>query len=141
MHPIIYSIGSWKFWFFFIKKHIFRKKDVSAGKNAHIKFIEELTQEEQKEFAKLVDKNEDLFKENNKLKTENNNLKNDLAEIKSKIQENDKKIAEMQVLSIFNWNKIVKSLKQEKEVLLEKKENYKNQYKGLKLSYDNMEYF
>ena len=62
-----------------------------------MKFIEELTQEEQKEFAKLVDKNEDLFKENNKLKSENNGLKNDLTEIKLKAQEHDKKMAEIQV--------------------------------------------
>lgn len=86
---------------FLLKNQFFFKKDVSAGKNAHIKFIEELTHEEQKEFAKLVDKNEDLFKENNKLKTDNNNLKNDLTEIKSKIQENDKKITEIQVFIDF----------------------------------------
>ena len=70
-------------------------KDVNAGKNAHLKFLEELTKEEQKEFAGLVDKNEDLFKENNKLKGEIKSYKTDLETIKAKNEESDKKMAEI----------------------------------------------
>lgn len=71
--------------------------DVNAGKSAHLKFLEQLNNEEQKEYTQLVDKNEDLFNENTKLKKENNSLKSDYEEIKKKNSENEKKVQEILV--------------------------------------------
>ena len=70
---------------------------MGAGRNMHLKFLEELSNEDQKEFTRLLDKNEDLFKENNKLKSENGNLKKELLDVKNQNVELDKKFNDINV--------------------------------------------
>lgn len=74
--------------------------DSNAGKSAHLKFLEQLNNEEQKEYTQLIDKNEDLFKENTKLKHENNSLITEFEELKKKNFEAEKKAQEILVKRI-----------------------------------------
>lgn len=75
--------------------------DVSVGKNEHLKFVEALSKEEQQELTKLIDKNEDLFKENNKLKSENSGFKADKEKIITRTSELERKVIEMKVSLSF----------------------------------------
>lgn len=90
-----------------------------------MKFIEELNDEEQKEFTRLVDKNEDLFRENMKIKNDFSSLKNELEETKKKSSENEKKAHD---------------LLHEKEKTQKIAEDLKNKKKSMKIILQKLEF-
>ncbi len=88
--------------------------------------MEELNNEEQKEFSKLLDKNEDLFRESEKLKFERDKYKRNFEEIVEELNTIKNELA---------------SEKKEKDKYIKYAERKKNKKKALKIDLGNLQYF